>query len=413
MRTNKALHAGMREALRLVRTGSLLEATTVIQRTLWGLASHPATDSAPATRERAPIEGDFRVVETRARPSPTATDAPKPRARKRMPRFPASQPPGRRGHAEPMSRPAPERARDVEPGGRFISGSYSNRAGTRAYKLYIPSDYEGQALPLVVMLHGCTQDPDDFAAGTRMNVLAEEHKCLVLYPAQSKTANHSACWNWFQASHQRRDHGEPSIIAGVTHDIIRTYAIDRRRVYVAGLSAGGAMAAVMGRTYPDLYAAVGVHSGLPYAAAHDVQSAFAAMNQMSGPARRARRHGGAGAERFVPTIVFHGDRDTTVHPRNGDDLIAQCTTMYSCDGVDTSSATAPKVSICQGRVPDGHAYTRAVYHDANGETVLEQWRIHGAGHAWSGGSSRGSFTDPKGPDAAREMIRFFYQHVRD
>lgn len=412
MDRTKALRAGMREALHLVRRGSLSEATAAIQRTLSGLAPNAASDTATAAKKDAPLEGNFRVIETHARPFPGAAGAGRARAHTPAPHFRPLRRPHPWGHTEPMHRPAPERARDVEPGGRFISGSYADRAGTRAYKLYLPSDYRGQALPLVVMLHGCTQDPDDFAAGTRMNVLAEEHKCFVLYPAQTKAANASGCWNWFQARDQQRDQGEPSIIAGLTRDIIRTYAIDAHRVYVAGLSAGGAMAAVMGNTYPDLYAAVGVHSGLPYAAAHDLPSAFAAMNQMGGPARRARSNGAATAARFVPTIVFHGDRDTTVHPRNGDEVVAQCTTMYSGNRADTP-ATEPKVTIRQGRVPDGHAYTRAVYQDANGQTILEQWRIHGAGHAWSGGNPRGSYTDPKGPNAAREMIRFFYQHARD
>ena len=403
MDRNEALNTVMREAMRQVHAGRLHEATATIQRTLRGLA--PA---APADGE-APIEGSFHVVSPNALPSPSGAKA---HAQESFTHSRARRP-QQWGHTKPARRPAPtpESARDEQTGAQFLSGSYVNSAGTRAYKLYIPSAYHGQTLPLVVMLHGCSQDPDDFAAGTRMNALAEEHRCFVLYPQQPSSANPTKCWNWFEASHQQRDQGEPSIIAGMTRHIISTYPIDARRVYVAGLSAGGAMAAVMGRTYPDLYAAIGVHSGLPYAVAYDLPSAFAAMNQMGVLLGAKRNNGAVAAERFVPTIVFHGDRDTTVHPRNGDEVIAQCATMYSCDGAETKTVANPQVTLRQGQVPDGRAYTRAVYHDANGRTILEQWRIHGAGHAWSGGNARGSYTDPKGPNAAREMIRFFHEHA--
>jgi len=303
----------------------------------------------------------------------------------------------------------------VVPKGRFLTGSYTNQAGARTYKLYIPSGYHGQTLPLVVMLHGCTQTPDDFAAGTGMNVLAEEHQCFVVYPAQAPAANGSKCWNWFNAADQRRDQGEPSIIAGITRRIIGTYPVDTRRVYVAGLSAGGAMAAIMGMTYNDLYAGVGIHSGLPYAVAHDLPSALTAMKEGGSTPGRQRDVGIPGAERcspVVPTIVFHGDRDTKVHPRNGDQVIAQWTAIHAHDGEHNKARLDPQVTLQRGQVPDGHAYTRATYHDANGQAILEQWWVHGAGHAWSGGSSSGSYTDPRGPDAAKEMIRFFYEHPR-
>ena len=410
---NEALQTTMREALRQVQAGRLHEATATIQRTLRGSAPEAATNSSVAGNGREPIEGSFRVIRPKALPLPSDGASQQPEAHDPFARLRARRP-HQWGHAEPARRPAraPERVRDEQLPGQFTSGSYTNRVGTRAYKLYIPSGHHGEALPLVVMLHGCTQDPDDFAAGTRMNAFAEEHRCFVVYPEQPPAANPSKCWNWFEASHQQRDHGEPSIIAGLTRHIVSNNSVDPRRVYVAGLSAGGAMAAVMGRTYPDLYAAVGVHSGLPYAVAHDLPSAFAAMKQMGGPLGVQRDNGAVAAERFVPTIVFHGDRDTTVHPRNGDEVIAQCATIYSCDGADTEPATGPKVTIKQGQVPDGHTYTRAVYRDAQGRAILEQWRIHGAGHAWSGGSPHGSYTDPKGPNAAREMIRFFYEHAR-
>ncbi len=261
--------------------------------------------------------------------------------------------------------------------GRFIKRSYTNRAGTRGYKVYLPARYHGQSLPVVVMLHGCKQTPDDFAEGTRMNRLADELDFIVVYPSQARIANLSRCWNWFSLHNQQREQGEPSLIAGITREVIARYKADASRVYVAGLSAGGAMAAVMGATYPDLYAAVGVHSGLPYASARDAVSALAAMR---GP------RGAAAPLPQVPTIVFHGDRDTTVHPHNG---------KYGADAAKLQSESGEA---------GGRAYTRTVH---RGRPSLEHWLIHGAGHAWSGGNGRASYADPSGPDATREMLRFF------
>ncbi|MFC0251598.1 extracellular catalytic domain type 1 short-chain-length polyhydroxyalkanoate depolymerase [Massilia consociata] len=275
--------------------------------------------------------------------------------------------------------------------GTFSSGSYTNEAGTRDYKLYVPStlaDQPASPVGLVVMLHGCTQNPDDFAHGTQMNALAEELQCLVVYPAQSQGANASRCWNWFNETDQQRDRGEPSIIAGITRDIMARHPVDPAQVYVAGLSAGGAMATIMGTLYPDLYAAVGVHSGLPFASARDLPSALAAMK---GDFRRSQAPG-----RTVPIIVFHGDRDTTVHPANGDELVAQ-----------VRARGARKTAVEPGQVPNGHAYTRTMHQHDDGTVHAEHWLIHGAGHAWSGGNARGSYTDGKGPDASREMMRFF------
>jgi poly(hydroxyalkanoate) depolymerase family esterase len=210
----------------------------------------------------------------------------------------------------------------VPEGARFEERDYANEAGSRAYKLYVPSGYNARALPLVVMLHGCTQSPDDFAAGTRMNELAEELTFLVAYPAQEASANISKCWNWFDANNQHRDQGEPSLIAGITCQIMHDFPVESGRVYIAGLSAGGAAAAIMGSTYPDLYAAIGVHSGLACGAATDVPSAFEAMRQGRPlSTRKPAQHDGSG--RGVPTIVFHGDRNTVVNPVNGDQIIAE------------------------------------------------------------------------------------------
>jgi poly(hydroxyalkanoate) depolymerase family esterase len=276
-------------------------------------------------------------------------------------------------------------------GGQFLSKSFSSAAGSLGYKLYIPSSYAGQALPLMVMLHGCTQHPDDFAQGTRMNLVADERQCFVLYPEQTRSANPMRCWNWFDTAHQKRDQGEPALIAGVTREVIAEYKLDAKKVYVAGLSAGGAMAVIMGTTYPELYAAVGVHSGMPYAAAKDVPSAFSAMKNGAAASRANRSGGSLGS---LPIIVFHGDKDQTVNPVNGQQLIPD----------------APSVTVLQeeGKVAGGHRYTRTSHHGGDEVVRAEHWVIHGAGHAWAGGSADGTYTDAAGPDASREMMRFFY-----
>ncbi|NMM39218.1 MAG: PHB depolymerase family esterase [Glaciimonas sp.] len=308
-----------------------------------------------------------------------------------------------------IPQPQHETEVDASSAGQFITGSYSNQAGSRSYKLYIPSGYHGQALPLIVMLHGCTQNPDDFAAGTRMNAIAEEKQCCVVYPAQTQSANSSKCWNWFNAIDQQRDQGEPSIIAGITRQIISSHNIDANRVYIAGMSAGGAMAVIMGTHYPDLYAAVGVHSGLPFAAAHDLPSALAAMK--GGAAGRSALNksaeSAAAQKNTIPIIVFHGDRDTTVHPRNGEKVMAQSQVVRHQGAASAATSGTPEPSVLRGKISNGHAYTQTTHQNAEGQIVAEHWLIHGAAHAWAGGSKRGSYTDAKGPDASREMMRFF------
>ena len=343
---NPSFQRLMAEATRLTRGGNLQRATAAIRAAL-------ARPVAPAARN------DSGVIDIEAREVDTETAS---------------------------AAPPPPRA------GQFIAGSHTDSAGTRDYKLYVPPGYRGQALPLVLMLHGCTQNPDDFAAGTGMNDAALEREFFVLYPAQAQGANASRCWNWFKHNHQRRGRGEPALLAGMTRDVMQRYHIDPHRVYVAGLSAGGAMAAILGDAYPDLFAAVGVHSGLPTGSANDVKSAFTAMKAGSAAAA------GGSAGHPLPTIVFHGDQDTTVHPVNGDQVVA-------------ASAGAATPQHERARSDNGREFTRRTYRDASGRAVAEHWTVHGAGHAWSGGSARGSYTDPKGPDATEEMLRFFFANT--
>ena len=281
-------------------------------------------------------------------------------------------------------------------GAAFLTKTFSCAAGSRDYKVYLPSHVIGPKPPLIVMLHGCTQDPDDFAMGTGMNLLAEEQGFLVAYPRQPATANNSACWNWFDLKDQMRGEGEPCIIAGITRAIMAEYDIDAKRVYVAGLSAGGAMALIMSATYPELYAATGVHSGLACGLATDLPSAFAAMGGNSSPVAKAQRKArpkGAG----IRTIVFHGESDRTVHPSNAALIVADARAGFPVAAQETQ----------HGRSAGGRAYTRTLIRGARGVVDVEQWTIEGLGHGWSGGRPEGSYTDPDGPDASREMLRFF------
>jgi poly(hydroxyalkanoate) depolymerase family esterase len=238
-----------------------------------------------------------------------------------------------------------------------------------------------------------------------MNEFAADRQCLVAYPEQSLSANGSRCWNWFKSADQQRDNGEPAIIAGLTRELIKTYGVDAKRVYVAGLSAGGAMAVVMGRTHPDLYAAVGVHSGLPYAAAHNAPSAFAAMKGIA-PQQGDKTSPTA---QIIPTIVLHGDRDELVHPSNGQLITDHLTSSDATAGKDAFARRSQTLSD-HGRVPGDHPYTRTLFRNERGKVIVEHWLVHGAGHAWFGGDPRGSHTDPAGPDASREMLRFFFEH---
>jgi poly(hydroxyalkanoate) depolymerase family esterase len=376
------LPEGMRQAIHLTRAGQLDEATRVLKQFCGtALGTQPnmaAPDLTPHSRRSWVLAPALGMATT---PSSAAT-------MDKLGGILGRLSPGVQG-ASAVPTPAA--------GAEFRSVSFAGATGNRTYKLYVPSGYHGQKVPLIVMLHGCTQSPDDFAAGTGMNALAEQHTCLVAYPAQIASANAQKCWNWFSPADQQRDAGEPALLAGMTRAIMRDYAVDADRVYIAGLSAGGAAAAIMGQAYPELYAAIGVHSGLASGAARDMPSAFAAMRQgaaVSQPAKPGRV--------MPPAIVFHADRDSTVHPRNGDQVIAQF-----------GAGNASRVEMQDGQVPGGHAYRRSLHIGKDDKTLLEQWLVLGGGHAWSGGQPAGSYTDAKGPDASREMLRFFLEHPRN
>ena len=355
---NASFQQLMTEATRLTQSGDLQAATAAIQAALSGAAT-----AVPAAFVMPTAFNPHDVIDVQAH-----------EVRREAPR-----------EAWPQGAP------QFGSAGQFITGSHSDAsAGKRDYKLYIPpAATDGQALPLVVMLHGCTQNPDDFAAGTGMNEVARQRGFYVLYPAQTQRANTSGCWNWFKHNHQKRGRGEPALLAGMTRAVMAAHSMDPQRVYVAGLSAGGAMAAILGDAYPELFAAVGVHSGLATGAASDMPSAFGAMQ--NGAAASPRTKVGP------PTIVFHGDEDAVVHPSNGEHVVA------------ASAGVLPSEQQRE-RSRNGREYSQRRYRRADGRVVAEHWVVHGAGHAWSGGKAQGSYTDAQGPDATLEMLRFFWEN---
>lgn len=356
---NPCTNPKMTRVTQLTREGRLTEALTLLKE----LHQIPTVDSHPVAVNRHP---SWEKVHGAWLRTPLVS------------RIPESK------HDSPIPGPA------LAAGSRFESRTYSGPEGRLFYKVYVPYCRREGSPALIVMLHGCNQSPDDFAAGTRMNEIAEEQGFLVMYPAQPATANPSHCWNWFRPEDQQRGRGEPALIAASTRQVMSDFGADPSRAYVAGLSAGGAAAAVLGSTYPDVYAAIGVHSGLACGAARDLPSAFSAM-------KRGGAFGHLGGAHAIPAIVLHGDRDQIVNPVNADQVIWQ------------SIAIESTASIQEGHA-GGRDFTRTVYLDAQGVAQREQWIVHGAAHAWSGGSTAGSYVDASGPDASREMVRFFLQH---
>ena len=274
---------------------------------------------------------------------------------------------------------------------------YTNGIGTLKYKLYLSSALRERPA-LFVMLHGASQTASDFAVGTRMAEVVEECGGIALFPEQSRSAHPLGSWNWYDTRHQFAEGGEPSLIAGLTRKIAADHGVDQRRIYVAGMSAGGAMAVILGQAFPGVYAAVGVHSGIPKGAAHDLMSALRTMS--SGPAETSP--GGSELSRLMPTIVFHGDSDRTVHPLNAVAVLAQALRR---EGV--SAKTAGILSAGPTPMPGGREVTLTTHRQHKRPSHAELWIVHGVGHAWTGGNSKGSFTDESGPDASREMLRFF------
>ena len=376
----------LQEATRLTRAGRLAEAAALLKDALAGVPV-----AARAAEGREPPTIDMRPPSPGQRTWTAPGEAAETGAGGLLGRLTEALKGGRAtsglGSVSPEPLPA---------GARFEERAHAGPTGSRTYKLYVPSTLAGRPAPLVCMLHGCTQNPDDFAAGTRMNALAEESGFLVVYPAQSKSANASRCWNWFNGTDQLRGSGEPAIVAGIVADVMREFPVDPGKVFAAGLSAGGAAAAVLGAVYPDLFSAIGVHSGLACGAARDMGGAFAAMK---GGAATAPVKAGRPQGQPSRAIVFHGDRDRTVSPVNGDQVVAQF------------EGGSPPASgdLTRGVAPGGASWTRTRHLDAAGRSATEHWLVHGGGHAWSGGSPAGSYTDPRGPDASREMVRFFLE----
>lgn len=424
---NRKLKQLMGDATQLVRSGQLAQATRAIQQALGNggaPAQPPATPAAPAAHTGqgaaqapavAPAPMGFRTGSLWQGPGAAEVEDAVVIERPTE-KAPAPEPPAQTARAAPpapAARPRPAGATPAaEPPGSFTRVAFTAAPATphkpRHYHLYVPPGAaSGTALPLVVMLHGCTQNPVDFATGTRMNEAAAPANALVLYPEQPHSANAHGCWNWFRPEDQRRNGGEPALVVAMVQDVMARHAVDATRVYVAGLSAGGAMAALLAREYPDVFAAAGVHSGLSAGAAHNMMAALSAMKNGAKPNARATPVAAPG-QPLVPVIVFHGDADATVSARNGEQVIAAAL------GAVVGGPGAMDKAVEQGESAAGQHYTRTLYRPApgTGPAIAEHWVLHGGGHAWAGGNAQGSHTDPSGVSATAEMLRFFLEHRR-
>ena len=304
-----------------------------------------------------------------------------------------------------MNRSINRESQTALPPSRFIRDLYAGPYGSREYLLFIPPEQRRAKLPLIVMLHGCHQDADDFALGTRMNDYAQKHRCYVAYPVQAVQANSAKCWNWYEAAHQQRDQGEPAILAALTRHLMAQHRIASDRVFIAGFSAGGAMAATMAVIFPELYAALGIHSGVPHGAARDFLSAMIAMQHGTHASYAVHPMQGQ-----IPTIVFHGDDDSTVHATHAAQFMAQA--AQSAALPEWSDRMGERYIEAVGRRAGRHGYTRTVQLDEKRRIFSEHWMVHGGGHAWYGGDSAGTYIDSNGPDATGEIIRFFIERRR-
>ena len=302
----------------------------------------------------------------------------------------------------------------------FSSSEFNHAGLSIPYRLYIPPSHPARPMPLLLLLHGCTQDATDFATGTAMNGVADENGIAVLYPSQTASANANKCWNWFEPAHQKRGAGEPAALSAMTRKVISEHALDPRRVFVAGMSAGGAMAIVLGEQYPELFAAVGIHSGLPSGVASNVMQALSAMKGGSNPVISRRppsfTEGVADSisNRVQPTIVFHGAQDQTVDDANARAIVSDCLERALEAGEHiTSESRQPVAGMHAVTVTThrGSAHRGSTDRSNTQRVICEYWHLHSAGHRWSGGNPAGTHTDASGPNASAEMVRFFLSNV--
>ena len=308
------------------------------------------------------------------------------------------------------SRQAAVESREPRAESGWIDGTYGDAAGNRRYKLYLPGGYDASRRHmLVVLLHGCTQNPDDVARGTRIAVHAEREGFLALLPEQPSSANLKKCWNWYDPAHQGRGGGEPSLIAGMTEQVARDYAVDPARIHLGGISAGAGMASLVAAAYPERYASLALHSGLAWRAATDVLGALGVMAKGSADADAlgAAAHAAMGQRaRAIPTLVVHGGKDPVVSPANGGHAARQWAVTNALALGGPPLRASPATAGAEG----GYGWTRVCHADAAGGCAVEEWVVQELGHAWSGGSGEGTFTDERGLDATREMVRFFREH---